>query len=207
MKEPLNLIIVGVGGQGNVTISGLIGRALLKQGYHITIGELYGAAQRGGSVMSHVRISVESEFGPIIPEGRADVVLGLEPVESLRVLGAYGNPGVEVIANTRPIYPIAVAAGDIEYPTLERIHKALIELSHHVWFINATDIALGLGTAVLTNVVMVGALVTSRLTPLTQKAFVDEIKNAMPQARIEDNLKAFEEGAKALSSYNLEYYR
>ena len=97
MKEPLNLVISGVGGQGNVLIGGLIGQALVNEGYLVTIGETYGVSQRGGPVMSHIRISREREYGPIIPLGAGDAVLGLEPLETLRVLVDYGNPGVSTV--------------------------------------------------------------------------------------------------------------
>ncbi|MFC2062733.1 indolepyruvate oxidoreductase subunit beta [Chloroflexota bacterium] len=199
-KDPLNLIIAGVGGQGNMLISGLIGRALLKKGYFIVIGELHGSSQRGGAVMSHVRISIESEFSPIIPNGQADVVLGLEPVETLRILGVYGNPTVDVITNTRPLYPIAVSSGEAEYPSLDQIKKSVNELSHKAWFINASDIALDLETAILTNIVMVGALVASELIPLSQEAFLKELKESMSPSRLEVNLRAFKKGINAFTT-------
>jgi len=104
-KDPLNLIITGVGGQGNVTISLVIGNALVSEGYLVTIGETYGASQRGGPVMSHVRISKETQYSPFIPEGRADIILGMEPVETLRMLRQFGNPDVLTIINPRPWRP------------------------------------------------------------------------------------------------------
>lgn len=104
-KDPLNLIITGVGGQGNILISKLIGEAILEDGYWVTIGETYGASQRGGSVASHVRISKNTQQGPLTPEGRADIILGLEPVESLRMLCLYGNPKTCVITTSDPFIP------------------------------------------------------------------------------------------------------
>ena len=122
-KDPLNVIVTGVGGQGNVLISQLIGKALVKEGYHVTIGETYGASQRGGAVMSHLRISRQEQYGPLIPEGQADVILGLEPVETMRVLAQFGHPGVIVIANSRPVYTMAVTTGAAEYPGTEEITR------------------------------------------------------------------------------------
>ena len=87
-KENYNLIITGVGGQGNVLSSQLIGQALVGKGYFVTIGETYGASQRGGSVMSHIRISSQKQLSPLIPRGKADIVVGLEPVEALA--GSHG---------------------------------------------------------------------------------------------------------------------
>jgi indolepyruvate ferredoxin oxidoreductase beta subunit len=90
-KDPLNLIITGVGGQGNVMISLIIANAFVRDGYFVTVGETYGASQRGGPVMSHMRISRETQYSPFIPDGCADIILGMEPVETLRMLGRYGN--------------------------------------------------------------------------------------------------------------------
>jgi len=92
MKDPYNVIVAGVGGQGNVVGSQLIGAMLVDMGYRVTIGETYGASQRGGSVMSHLRISKARQYGPLIPPRSADLVIALEPSEAARVLGRYGNP-------------------------------------------------------------------------------------------------------------------
>jgi len=85
--EAYNLIITGVGGQGNVLISQLIGQSLVSKGYFVTIGETYGMAQRGGSVMSHIRIARGKQLSPLIPRAKGDFIVALEPVEALRVLG------------------------------------------------------------------------------------------------------------------------
>lgn len=193
-KDPLNVIVTGVGGQGNVLISQFMGRALVRAGYHVTIGETYGASQRGGAVMSHLRISRQAQYGPLIPSGQADVILGLEPVETLRVLAQYGNPGVAVITNSRPVYPLSVAIGAARYPTVEEIMGALEELSSSAWLINATDIAVELGAPILANIVMVGALVGAGLLPLGPEELELEFQESLPAERLELNLKAFRRG-------------
>lgn len=192
--EPLNVIVTGVGGQGNVLITQLMGSALVRAGYHVTIGETYGASQRGGAVMSHLRISRQAQYGPLIPHGQADVILGLEPVETLRVLGQYGNPGVTVITNSRPVYPLAVAIGIAHYPSVEEIVRALEGLSSRAWMINATDIALDLGASILANIVMAGALVGAGVLPLAVKEFELELQESLPADRLDLNLKAFRRG-------------
>ncbi|UCH86864.1 MAG: indolepyruvate oxidoreductase subunit beta [Dehalococcoidia bacterium] len=192
--DPLNVIVTGVGGQGNVLISQLMGSALVRTGHHVTIGETYGASQRGGAVMSHLRISREAQYGPLIPHGQANVILGLEPVETLRVLGQYGNPDVTVITNSRPVYPLAVAIGTAQYPSVEEIVKALEELSSKAWLINATDIALDLGASILTNIVMAGALVGAGVLPLAPEEFEQELQESLPADRLDFNLKAFRRG-------------
>jgi len=97
-KEPTNIIITGVGGQGNVMASRVLAGMLVNAGFIVTIGETFGMSQRGGSVMSHLRVSSTSVLSPQIPQGRADIVIALEPVEALRVLVKYGNPAVAVLA-------------------------------------------------------------------------------------------------------------
>ena len=193
-KDPLNVIVTGVGGQGNVLISQVIGRALVRAGYHVTIGETYGASQRGGAVMSHLRISRQAQYGPLIPHGQADAILALEPLEALRVLGQYGNPGVTVVSNSRPVYPMAAAIGAAHYPSVEEIERALEELSSRAWLINATDIALDLGAPILANIVMVGALMGAGVLPLTAKEFELEFQESLPGDRLDLNLKAFRAG-------------
>jgi len=90
-KDPFNLIITGVGGQGNVLASQILGRVLLKNGYSVTVGETYGLSQRGGAVLSHIRVSRTMTLGPLIPMGMAHAVVALEPAEALRVLPDYGK--------------------------------------------------------------------------------------------------------------------
>ena len=193
-KDPLNLIIAGVGGQGNVLASQLVGRALVRENFYVTIGETYGASQRGGAVMSHLRISKESQHSPLIPEGQADIVVALEPVEALRVIGQYGNPSVAAVVNSRPIYPTAVTVGEAEYPSLEKIKQTIYELARKAWFIDATEMALSYGSPIFTNIIMVGALAGTNLLPLNRKKFEETIKESFPSTHVADNLKAFARG-------------
>lgn len=200
MKEPLNIIITGVGGQGNVLLSQLVGKVLVRGGYHATIGETYGASQRGGAVMSHLRISRRMQYGPLIGEGQADVIVGLEPLETLRVLAQYGNPGVAVITNSRPVFPLAVSSGGAKYPTVEEIAQTLKELSSRSWVVNATEIALEMGPPILANIVMMGTLVGSGLLPLGVEAFEAELRGSLPADRLEMNLDAFHRGIAEVSA-------
>jgi indolepyruvate ferredoxin oxidoreductase beta subunit len=193
-KDPLNLIITGVGGQGNVLASQLIGKALVRENFYVTIGETYGATQRGGAVMSHLRISKESQFSPLIPEGQADIVVALEPVEALRVIGQYGNPSVYAVINSRPIFPTAVTVGDVEYPSLEKIRGAIRDLAKKFWFVDATAAAMAFGSPIFTNIIMVGALAGTRLIPVGKKTFEETIRENFPEKTQEANLKAFDQG-------------
>ena len=194
-KESLNLIITGVGGQGNVLSSQILGQALVGKGFFVTIGETYGASQRGGSVMSHIRLSSRKQLSPLIPQGKADVVLGLEPVEALRVLTGYGYRDTVVITNTRPIYPTDVTSGDETYPEMKEIESALRNLSRELHVIPATEKALEMGSPILGNMIMIGALLKLNLLPLTAAEFSQTLKQNFQGKRLESNLRALETGA------------
>ncbi|MCK5212342.1 MAG: 2-oxoacid:acceptor oxidoreductase family protein, partial [Dehalococcoidia bacterium] len=114
--DPLNLVITGVGGQGNILLSGMLGGAFMKKGYYVTIGETFGAAQRGGAVFSTVRLSQKREYVPITPDGKAHLIVGLEPLETLRLVEKYGNADTVCLSNTYPIVPASVSAGQETYP-------------------------------------------------------------------------------------------
>ena len=197
-KDPFNIIITGVGGQGNVLASRILSTMLVRKGYHATIGETFGASQRGGSVMSHIRTSAKSAWSPLIPKGRADLVIGLEPVEALRVLTSYGNQGITVLTNMRPIYPVEVIAGEIEYPSLEEIRLSITQLSSKAWFLNATEEAIGLGDPILGNIIMLGAASDLGQLPLDKDGFREVIKKNLPEEKLDANLKAFDLGIRIL---------
>jgi indolepyruvate ferredoxin oxidoreductase beta subunit len=193
-SDPYNVIITGVGGQGNVLASRMVGDMLSEKGLYVTIGETFGASQRGGSVMSHLRISSESCLSPQIPRGRAHVVVALEPSEGIRVLAAYGNPEVKVVCNTRPIYPIGVICGEQTYPDLEDIKTRIRELSQSAWFIDATDGAMKLGNPILGNMIAVGALAATRVLPLDRAQFEAVLARKMSPDKVAVNLSAFDMG-------------
>ncbi len=197
-KDPFNVIIGGVGGQGNVLASHILGQILVERGYVITIGETYGASQRGGAVMSHLRISARDQFSPLIPEGRCDLLVALEPVEALRILEPYGYPGVMTLVNTRPIFPMGVIAGDATYPEVSKVIAMIRELSSKVWVINATEIALEMGDPVFSNMAMLGALFATNTLPIDGQSFEAAIGELLPPHRLAENLKAFDKGAEAV---------
>ena len=194
MIDPFNIIITGVGGQGNVLAARMLGNTLAKAGYYVTIGETFGASQRGGSVMSHLRISKESAWSPQIPKGKAHLIIALEPVESLRVLAAYGNRDVKIVSNTRPIYPVGVICGDLAYPSLPDLNAAVSQLCDDARFINATEEAVTLGHPILGNVIMVGAAAGLGLLPIDDETFKAVISENVPESKIEINMKAYRKG-------------
>jgi indolepyruvate ferredoxin oxidoreductase beta subunit len=197
-KDPFNIIIGGVGGQGNVLASQILGEMLVSQGYVITIGETYGASQRGGAVMSHLRISTKDQFSPVIPEGQCDLLVSLEPVEGLRILDTYGNPRVMTLLNTRPIHPIDVISGNSTYPEVSKVICKIKELSRRVWTLNATEIALEMGDPIFSNIVMLGALCAIDVLPIHRQGFETIIRDLLPSRLLEENLKAFDKGGEAV---------
>jgi indolepyruvate ferredoxin oxidoreductase beta subunit len=197
-KEPLNILICGVGGQGNILASELFASALVEKDYYTTVGETYGASQRGGSVMSHVRISEKHLYGPLIPRGQADVVVGFEPVETLRVAREFANSGTQVIYNPRPNYPIGVLKGDYKYPEINDIENELRQMCTSVHSVKATDIALELGSIQGTNIVLVGALTALPEIPLDPDTFDKMLANRFQGLVLEQNRQLFKAGREKL---------
>ena len=194
LSDPYNLIITGVGGQGNVMASRVVGNMLARKGYRVTIGETFGASQRGGSVMSHMRISSHASWSPQIPAGRADLVIALEPTEAIRVLQRYGNPAVKVICNTRPIQSVGVICGELSYPALGELQSWIRELSSQAWFLDATNTAVKLGNPIFGNILMVGALAGVGELPIDRQDFEAVISEGMAPEKVDLNLRAFDLG-------------
>ncbi len=196
--DPLNLIICGTGGQGNVLISRLLGRALTDNGYKVTIGDTFGAAQRGGAVFSSLRISKKMYYGPLVQEGQADVLLSLEPLESLRILKTYGNPEIATVSNSQPIYPVGVLSERDTYPEMGKLQEMIKSLSKDAWFLNATEIAMDLGAPIVTNIVMAGALVGTGKVPIDMEGVRKSIKDTFPGSKLDLNLEALNRGYQAV---------
>ena len=193
-KDPMNLIITGVGGQGNVLASRVLAGMLVDAGYYVTIGETFGMSQRGGSVMSHLRVSQKTILSPQIPLGGADIIVALEPLEALRVLSRYGNPDVLVLANSRVVYPIGVITGELDYPSLDALQNILQKTAAKSWLVDATAAAVKLGNPVLSNIIMIGALSALEILPAGRREFEKEIAKNMPPDKRSINLAAFDAG-------------
>jgi indolepyruvate ferredoxin oxidoreductase beta subunit len=189
-KDPLNLIIIGVAGQGNVLISQLVCNALANEGYLVTFGQTYSSNQRGGSVNNYVRVSKEIQCSPLVPAGAADVILGMEPLDTLRMLAQYGNPRVITIVNPRPI---DIAGRISDYPDLTKLMDTIKGLSAKTFVINATEEAEKLGDARMANMILTGALVATGVLPLDEKSM-----SPLIQERFADdfdiNMAAFSKG-------------
>ena len=199
-QDPLNVVICGTGGQGNILISRLLGRALTKNGSFVTIGETFGAAQRGGAVYSGMRISRKKRYAPLIPQGKAHIIIGLEPLEALRALRAYGNENVMTITNTQPVYPIGVLSRKYPYPDPKEVCKAIQILSKSSRFLDATDMAMKLGSPLAANLIMVGALLGLRSLPVEVSDIEDELDGFFSDTKLELNRKALREGLRVITA-------
>lgn len=199
LNKPFNVIFTGVGGQGNVLASQVLAAAAVEAGCRVSIGETFGASQRGGSVMSHVRISRESTCGPLIPRGQAHLVVGFEPLETLRVLLAYGRGDTVVIMNDRPNYPIGCLLGEDKYPEPQQVIQAVRKLVPVCHVLAATDLATGAGHPMAANMVLTGALAGCGLLPFDNRFFRDTIDLQFSGEVREVNRRAFDEGFRAVT--------
>lgn len=181
-----DLVIVGVGGQGVILISDVLGRAAVLAGKPVCGAETHGMAQRGGSVINHTRIGCS--FSPLVALGGADVLLALEPGEALR-FARYLSPEGVVLVNTRPVLPATVTAGLASYPPIPKILSSLSEHCSRVLDMDATALAGKAGTAQAMNVVMLGAL--SRFIPLSEESILQCLAQVVPARFLEANKRAF----------------
>lgn len=199
-KDPLNIIVCGTGGQGNVLLSRFLATVFARKNYNVTIGETFGLSQRGGAVMSHVRVSKTRSYGPLIPEGQGHVVLSLEPMETLRVLGKYGNPEVKVISNVRPVYPMEAITGDKDYPDMVEVKRAIQGLSSQSWLFDASQISLEMGNPILTNMIMMGALTQTNVIGLTKNDIEAIIQETFSDEVAQTNIRAATRGMEAVKA-------
>jgi indolepyruvate ferredoxin oxidoreductase, beta subunit len=190
-EREFNLLIAGVGGQGTITASHLLGKAALTSGIDIIIGEIFGMSMRGGPVVSHVRMG-KGDLSPITPRGRGDVLLGFEALESLRAALRFMRPGGIIIVNTKRLYPVDVSLETFTYPPTETLLKDLKKIGKVVAF-DATGIAKEAGNVVAANMVMVGALAGTGLLPVPLPTLVGAIEKTVPRG-VEVSLKAFQMG-------------
>lgn len=183
-----DIILAGVGGQGILSIANAIGVAALKNKLFVKQAETHGMSQRGGAVVSHMRISNQEIFSDLIPEGKADLILSVEPMESLRYLPYLSNTGY-IVTNTTPYKNIA------DYPDDETLKKALKNQQHMV-AIDADGMAKDLGSKLVSNMIMLGAA-SPFINAITLASFehgIIELFTRKGQEIVDVNLKAIRAG-------------
>lgn len=186
--------IVGVGGQGVLLASMVLGNAAMKSGYKVAMSEVHGMAQRGGSVLCTLRFG-DDVISPLEAEGDADMIMGFEPVETCRYL-SLGNKDTVVIMNLDPVYPSMVAAGMESYPEIDELIASARSQNQNVRTLEATSLAIEAGKAVAANAVMIGAVADVKGFPLDMNVLRETLAENVPQKFLELNLKAFDLGFK-----------
>lgn len=187
MQNTKNIMIVGVGGQGTLLASRILGNAVISEGYDVKVSEVHGMSQRGGSVVTYVKYG-DKVFSPIIDRGEADMILAFEKLEAARAL-PYLKEGGTVILNDREIAPMPVIAGAAEYPDGL---VADIAAKAKVIAIDALSLSLEAGSAKAVNVVLIGVL--ARSSDISKEVWIQTIKDTVPAKFLDLNLKAFELG-------------
>jgi indolepyruvate ferredoxin oxidoreductase beta subunit len=194
--NPTRLIIVAVGGQGNLLASKVIGESALLADVPVRMSEIHGMAQRGGVVESSIVFGTAQST--IISDGEADVLVGFEPSETLRALNKC-NSNTVVITNLAPLPPFTVAVGSGIYPELDMLQSLIRAKTANLIAFDAEALAIEAGNVLSVNMVLLGALIQTGKIPLSLETVKEAIKTKTKKAFVESNLKAFELGFSAAS--------
>ena len=189
--ETKNIMIVGVGGQGSLLASKLLGRLLLTRGYDIKVSEVHGMSQRGGSVVTYVRYG-DKVYSPVIDKGQADFIVSFELLEAARWT-EFLKPGGKIVVNTQQINPMPVIIGAAEYP--QDLVSKMLSAGIDVDAFDALSIAEQAGSSKAVNIVLMGHL--SRYFDFTEEEWMDAIEKSVPAKFLELNKKAFLLGREA----------
>ncbi len=199
-EKEFSIYLSGVGGQGLVLLSNIIGSACAAAGIRAITGEQHGLSQRSGSINVHLRIGPEV-ISPLIPVGGADAILSLDSLEALRYV-EYLRPGGVVLMNDRIQHPTIETAAHTKdkvakYMSVEDVKERLTKVTDKIAVIDAMKLAAEAGTSLTENVVMLGALSTLEAFPVPEDALKRSIEENVPKKAVEVNLKAFDLGKKA----------
>ncbi len=191
MKNIYKIHLIGVGGQGAVKASTIVGEAAMKKGLNVVMSEVHGMAQRGGTVVTELKIG--EAHSPLIEEGAANLLIAFEPAEALRALDKINDKSF-VIVNSSPIIPFTVSLNISEYPELSSVFEELTTKIKNLLIIDAQKIAKEAGSIISENMVLLGAAVAIPNFPIEKDLIIQSMKENLPPKSIETNLKAFEMG-------------
>ena len=191
--KTFNSVFAGVGGQGILLAAEIVGTAAVNAGLNARVSELHGMAQRGGAVLSHVRIG-EKALAATIMEGTADAILGFEPMETLRSIN-YASKKTAVLVNTTPL-----AIGGSEYPAMTDMLEQMRGFTEHIVPVEANVLAQSLGTTMVMNVVLIGVLAATAMLPMSAEYLEGAIRDLVPARYLDLNLKAFRLGFTAIKT-------
>lgn len=189
-----NIMLAGVGGQGTVLASKLIAQSAMNHGQNARTAETIGMAQRGGCVVSHVRIG-EELHSPMIPQGSADLLIGFEPAEAVRCL-PYLREGGTVVVSSKAIKPVTASLSGSDYNGAEML-AFLKQQVEKLIVVDGEGICAQCGSAKVLNVALLGAAAASGVLGLTLEQLLETIRQRIPQRFLDSNLKALSAGAKA----------
>jgi indolepyruvate ferredoxin oxidoreductase beta subunit len=192
--ENLRIFLTGVGGQGTLLASRLLGEAALAAGFNPMVSETHGMAQRGGIVVSTVVLG--NLKSPLISPGEADIVLGFEALEAFRALDRC-RADTLVIANTATLVPYPVAIGQAQYPSVDQMFRRLAEHVGALLAFDAGDLARQAGSPLAVNMVLMGALAATDSLPISAETILTVVRTQTREKFLASNLKAFELGAAA----------
>lgn len=186
-----NIMIVGVGGQGSLLASKMLGKLLLSRGYDVKVSEVHGMSQRGGSVVTYVRYG-EKVYSPVIDKGEADFIISFEKLEAARWI-SYLKKGGKIIVSNQEVDPMPVIIGAAQYP--ENLIEKMKAAGADVDAIDALDLALEAGSSKAVNLVLMGRL--SKYFDATEEMWMEALEACVPPKFLELNKKAFELGRNA----------
>jgi indolepyruvate ferredoxin oxidoreductase beta subunit len=190
-EAPLRFVFCGVGGQGSLFASLLLGDAAVAAGFNVVMSEIHGMSQRGGSVLSTVILG--PAHGPLVAEGDADVLVSFEPAEAIRAARFCSKKTVAVVA-MRPVVPTSVSFGAAKYPPVEDMLAALRQVCGRVVDVDAAGIAERCGVPQAVNVVVLGALAATGILPFPHAHFADAFRLRLPLSAQEGTARVFEAG-------------
>jgi len=197
--KPLRIFFSGVGGQGTLTATRLLAETALENGMEVTAGEIHGMAQRGGVVHSFVLVG--GYQSPKISYGEADIMLGFEPLETLRAL-PFLRPGGLALSSDTPIPPLSVSMGKDKYPDLEHIREQVTRCAGKSYFVPCTELAGQAGNVQTANTVLLGAFFAGGFFKLDLDVFLKGIQKRLPPKLVDANLQAARLGADFMASAN-----
>ncbi|MEA2089780.1 MAG: indolepyruvate ferredoxin oxidoreductase subunit beta [Thermoproteota archaeon] len=195
MKK-FNIVLAGVGGQGILLAAEILGTASIKEGFNVRVSEIHGMAQRGGAVVSHVRIGGEV-YAPTTTEGKADIILGLEPLEALRNI-TFASEKTMVLLNTERLLPGVLFSQENSYPNLQTIIEKIRMFTSNVLTLDAADLAKKAGNILTRNTVMLGGLAATQTLPIKTGNLKEAISELVPKKYLETNLRAFKLGCETV---------
>jgi len=187
-----NIVLAGVGGQGILLAGEILGTAALKEGLNVRVSEIHGMAQRGGSVTSNVRIG-EGVLAPTVVEGTADIIVGFEPIETLRNL-RFASAKTTVLLNNESIPPPGLTAKLMDYPSLGDIINKIHMFTEKIIVLEAAEAAEKAGSILTRNAVLIGALAATEKMPVNDESLKEAIRGLVPARYLKMNMKAFELG-------------